>query len=208
MPKHQNCATSTGFIGAACYKTINPVTGEALHFKSDSLHLIKNLRGAFLVSWAKQESSVRQLQKGGGKISFGFIKEIWQREQGRIYKETKLTAECIYPNNFQKMSVPLAARIFQMPVVRELKAIKSEERAKAPAHDPARIKDLQATIDFVSNAGRCFEIQNCLGFGAAKCKQQLRVGYEAVVRRVWLCSPGQTPVRGAFWHMPNTTPDF
>ena len=35
-----------------------------------------------------------------------------------------------------------------------------------------------------------------LGFGAAKCKQQLRVGYAAVVRRVWLCSPGQTPVRG------------
>ena len=83
-----------------------------------------------------------------------------------------------------------------MPVVRELKAIKSEGGAKAPAHDPARIKDLQATIDFVFNAGRCFEIQNCLGFGAAKCKQQLRVGYAAVVRHVWLCSPGQTPVRG------------
>ena len=120
--------TATGFTGAACYKTINPVTGGALYFKPDGPNLIKNLRGAFLVSWAKRESSVRQLQKGGGKISFGFIKEIWQREQGRIYKETKLTAECIYPNNFQKMGVPLAARIFQMPVVRELKAIKSEER--------------------------------------------------------------------------------
>ena len=104
--------TSTGFIGAACYKTINPVTGEALHFKSDSLHLIKNLRGAFLVSWAKQESSVRQLQKGGGKISFGFIKEIWQREQGRIYKETKLTAECTYPNNFQKNECPTSSTHF------------------------------------------------------------------------------------------------
>ena len=102
---------------------------------------------------------MRQLQKGGGKISFGFIKEVWRREQCRVYKETKLTAECISPNNFQKMSVALAARIFQMPVVRELKAMAAEQ-AKSPTPDPARMKDLQTTIEFVFNVGRYFEIQN------------------------------------------------
>ncbi len=114
----------------------------------DPTHLLKCIRNNFLRKNCWQ-------MKDRHYIAWGLLDKLMKHEKGlTIKKAHPLTNEVLHPNNFQRMRVSLAVKMFSWLVRNALIYYATKEPLKFPA------ADVQTTTEFKDHVHRFFQIFN------------------------------------------------